>query len=460
MTKKLDIPQKEELENMYLKEGSTISSLARHFNTSNPTVRSWLKKYEIHLKTHREASTQANNRHRSNIKPDKTSLSKLYKDYTIDLLEGHFNVGQQTIYDWLKEYDIPIRTLSESVKIGKEKQYKNIQFTYDFLDKEYDRTKSIDVLAKTLNVSRSHIRSQLIKNKIKIKPIEPSYRSNAEISLYNYLTSIFVDDEWIHSDKSIIGPYELDIVNVSKKLAIEYCGLYWHSELSSGKKQNYHRDKYRKCKEKGYRLITIFDTDDIDKVKSLLLKLLGSTKKIGARKTSIVKLQSKDAMKFHKKHHLHSAVGGSHHYGLVYNDELVMVSSFGKNRYSDKYQYECSRITSHSNYTVVGGVSKLIKYFIDTDMPSSIITFSDLRFGEGTVYLNCNFERLEDAGPNYWYSKKYTPTLYSRVKFQKHKLKDILEVYDPLKTEFENMADNDWDRIWDCGNAKYIWKRN
>ena len=32
----------------------------------------------------------------------------------------------------------------------------------------------------------------------------------------------------------------------------------------------------------------------------------------------------------------------------------------------------------------------------------------------------------------------------------------MLEKYDPLKTEFENMIDNGWDRIWDCGNSKYV----
>jgi hypothetical protein len=45
------------------------------------------------------------------------------------------------------------------------------------------------------------------------------------------------------------------------------------------------------------------------------------------------------------------------------------------------------------------------------------------------------------------------------VKFQKHKLKNILETFDPLKTEYENMLENGWDRIWDCGNAKFEWKK-
>lgn len=251
----------------------------------------------------------------------------------------------------------------------------------------------------------------------------------------------------------------MDIVNHTKNIAIEYCGLYWHSEGSSGKRQDYHRRKYSMSKDKGIKLITVFESDNIQKVKSLLLKLLGKTIKIGARKTLVKKLDSSEAMKFHNNHHLHSGVGGIFHYGLFHDNELVMVASFGKNRFSKNYQYECSRITSHSNYTVVGGVSKLIKHFVKNDNPESIVTFSDLRFGDGDVYLNCGFKKVEDSPPNYWYSKKYTPELHSRVKFQKHKLRSLLDEYDPLKTEFENMLDNGWDRIWDCGNAKYEWRK-
>lgn len=459
MSKKIPVPPKEELIKLYTREGCTISSLAKHYSTTNPTVRSWLIQYNIERKTQRQASVESNNLHRKRSKPSKEILKKLYQDSTIDSLESYFKVGQQTIYEWLNEYDIEIRDLSESTKLGKQRQYKNIQFSYEELDAAYDRKQPINVLAEKLNISRSHARSQLLKNEIKIEQIDPSWRSKAEIELFEFLVSQFPNDEWSNSDKSIIPPYELDIVNHTKKIAIEYCGLYWHSEYSSGKKQDYHRSKYIKCKDAGYKLVTVFESDNIEKVKSLLLKLLGKTTKIFARKTMVTELTSFDAMKFHNEHHLHSGVGGLKHYGLVHDGDIVMAASFGKNRFSDHYEYECSRITSHSSYTVVGGVSKLISNFIKNDNPNSIVTFSDLRFGDGNVYSKCGFERLSDTSPNYWYTKKYTPILYSRVKFQKHKLKDLLDNYDSGKTEYENMIDNDWDRIWDCGNAKYIWKK-
>lgn len=457
MSHKKTIPPKSEIESMYAREGITISSLARHYGTSNPTIRGWLILYGIERKDQKQASIEANNRHRIRTKPNKEVLSSLYETGTIESLAKHFSVGLSTIYEWLEEFGIPKRTLAESVKLAKERQFHDIQFSYEELDAKYDRTKSIDILAKDFNVSRTHIRNQLQKNGIRIEPIEPSWRSTAEKELYEFLVNEFPSDNWDYTDKSIIKPFELDIVNHTKKIAVEYGGLYWHSEMSSGKKQNYHRYKYLRCKNVGYKLITVFDTDDLNKVKALLLKLLGKTTKIGARRTVIKSLSPTEAANFHREHHLHGHVGATHHYGLFHEDNLVMTASFGKNRFSNKFQYECARITSHSNYTVVGGVSRLIKHFIKQECPTSIVTFADLRFGDGNVYEKCGFVYLEDTAPNYWYSNHYSGPLYSRVKFQKHKLKEQLEVFDVSKTEFENMVDNGWDRIWDCGNAKYVW---
>lgn len=459
MSAKVNIPPKEEIHKLYSREGTTISSLAKHYSTSNPTVRSWLIKYNIPRKTQKQASQEANNRHRIRVKPDKEELAKLYEKSSLVELMSYFSVSQQTIYEWFEDFDINIREHSVSCKIGKSKQFSHIQFTKDFLDAEYDRSQPIEALATKLGVSRSHIRQQLRINGIKIESLEPSWRSKAETDLYDYLVSEFPDDEWEHSCKSIIGPFELDIVNKTKRIAVEYCGLYWHSEGSNGKRQHYHREKYLKCKELGIRLYTIFESDNAEKVKSLLKKVLGKTKKIGARKTKVQQLHPNVAKKFHQEHHLHSAIGGSHHYGLFHEGNLLLAASFTKNRFGNNHVFECARITSHSDYTVVGGVSRVMKQFINTVKPESIVTFADLRFGEGDVYKHCGFERMQDTPPNYWYSYKYHPTLHSRISFQKHKLASKLETFDATKTEYENMLDNGWDRIWDCGNAKYSWHK-
>jgi len=59
--------------------------------------------------------------------------------------------------------------------------------------------------------------------------------------------------------------------------------------------------------------------------------------------------------------------------------------------------------------------------------------------------------------PNYWYFGKTTPQLkrYHRANFQKHRLNKILQNYDPSLTEQENMKNNGYNVIWDCGSIVF-----
>jgi len=49
--------------------------------------------------------------------------------------------------------------------------------------------------------------------------------------------------------------------------------------------------------------------------------------------------------------------------------------------------------------------------------------------------------------------------LENRIKYQKHKLKNILENFDKELTEIENMKNHGFDRIFDAGNKKFILER-
>lgn len=63
----------------------------------------------------------------------------------------------------------------------------------------------------------------------------------------------------IRNDRSLLDNLELDIYIESEKLAIEYCGIYWHSEKFKDKK--YHINKLQRCEALGIRLITIFEDE-------------------------------------------------------------------------------------------------------------------------------------------------------------------------------------------------------
>ena len=78
------------------------------------------------------------------------------------------------------------------------------------------------------------------------------------------------------------------------------------------------------------------------------------------------------------------------------------------------------------------------------------------RWSAGKLYTALGFKLDHTSKPDYWYFKdRYV--LESRVKYQKHKLSGLLEIYDENKTEIENMKANGYERIFDCGN--YVFEK-
>jgi hypothetical protein len=128
--------------------------------------------------------------------------------------------------------------------------------------------------------------------------------------------------------------------------------------------------------------------------------------------------------------------------------------TFVKSRYDKKIQYEMSRFCNKLNYKITGGASKLFKYFVTKYSPISVCSYNDRRYFDGGVYEKLNFTIINNTSPCYFYIKN--KKLYNRMNFQKHKLKKLLSSYDPLLSEWENMKLNGYDRIWDCGNGKWV----
>lgn len=454
MSRKIEPPSKEELEEEYNQYGVTISFLARKYNTSNPTVRQWLKSYDIERKDQKQASTEANVSKKVKI-PDRSSLVDLYKNNSIKKLESIFGVGQETIYHWLNHHGVALKSLSEACKDSKDRVWNELIPGKEELESIYKKVKSVNGLQDHFDLSINSLRKAL--NQYDIEIVSPT-RSFAEEFLLNRLNES-TDKIWRSCDRRIIKPYELDLVCDDAKLAVEYCGLYWHSEYTGGKNKSYHLNKLKACKEAGYDLITVFESDDLTKVLSLIKGKLGLNRRIFARNCIVIELTSAEAKSFNDANHLHGHHGASYHLGLKYNDELVQVLSMGKARFNNSYEWECVRMTCKSGISIVGGASKLFDAFKRNKDSQSIITYADRRFGDGKVYENCGFIRTNDSVPNYWYFNRSNPQkLYSRVIFQKHKLKE-LSGYDESLTEWEIMKASGYDRIWDCGNTKYVWNK-
>lgn len=458
MSKKILIPSQQELEEQYNQPGVSISELARRYNTSQPTVRKWLMQYDIQRKTQEQASREVNAAKRPSL-PNRDEFEIDFYSMSIDQLELKYRTGQSTLYMWRDVYDLQAKDHSQSCIIGKNKQFEAIRYSKQQVVDVYELCGNLSIAAEKLGISYAYMRSLCKLHDIEV--VNPK-RSKQENDLYNFCVSISPADEWKVGDRTAIAPLELDILNTERRVAIEYCGSYWHSETYGRKDRNYHVRKLQACRANGIQLLTVFEFDDQRKVQELIKTVVGGTTPINARDTVVTPIDSTVAARFYQQHHLSGSVGASIHLGLVHHNtrELVMMASFGKAR-NGIHTYECMRMSSDGSYRVRGGASKLFKHF-DNRMQAgeTLITYADLRFGEGSTYLHCGFERLPDTKPNYWYFHKNTPHIkHSRVAFQKHKQKGLLEKFDSSLSEYQNMLANGYDRIWDCGNAVYVKKK-
>ena len=86
-----------------------------------------------------------------------------------------------------------------------------------------------------------------------------------------------------------------------------------------------------------------------------------------------------------------------------------------------------------------------------------MISYANRRFSNGEVYQKLGFSLKGESGVNYFYFKD-SLKLESRNKYQKHKLKNILEYYNPNESEHINMFKNGYRRIFDCGNLVFEYK--
>jgi len=128
--------------------------------------------------------------------------------------------------------------------------------------------------------------------------------------------------------------------------------------------------------------------------------------------------------------------------------------TFAKSRFSKVHDYELMRFCNKLNWVVVGGASKLLSFFRKAYIGASLVSYANKRWSNGHLYETLGFNLSHKAPPNYFYTKDCLK-LYSRNKFQKHKLEEQLDCFDPCISEYQNMLNNKYDRIWDCGNLVY-----
>jgi transcriptional regulator with XRE-family HTH domain len=276
--------------------------------------------------------------------------------------------------------------------------------------------------------------------------------SKEENNLFEYVKSIY-DAEIYQSNRSVLNGKELDIFIPKKNLAIEYNGLYSHqfrpteAKESLIKGKSYHLQKTLSCEKQGIQLLHFYSDEwnlKNDIVKSIIASKLGLNEKVYARKCDKIILSIQEKNKFLNDNHIQGEDKSKIKIGLTYNNELVCVMTFCKSRFNSTYEWELSRFANKKGINVIGGFSRLLKWFRE-QYKGNIVSYADRRYSNGNVYIKNGFEVVRTNSPSYYYVDKNFLKRYNRMKFQKK----LIGAYNC--TEYEKAREMGYNKIFDCG---------
>jgi len=292
--------------------------------------------------------------------------------------------------------------------------------------------------------------------------------SMPEKKIRNMLMKLMPDEEPVYNKKclpQINSNYnlEIDILYKNKGIGIEYNGFYSHNE--ENKNNNYHKYKTEESEKQGIQLIHIFEDEWHSKqniVKSRLKAIFKlPVRQIYARKCIIREINGNIEKDFLNDNHLQGYTPSKLKYGLYYNEELVSVMTFSSKRYSisGKHEdnvYELLRFANKLETNIVGGASRLFKYFLRNNTVKKVVSYADRRWSQGKLYDKLGFNHIRNSNPNYFYLIKGQRE--SRLKYQKHKL--VEQGFDKNKTESEIMFERGILKIYDSGNMVFEYEVN
>ena len=275
-------------------------------------------------------------------------------------------------------------------------------------------------------------------------------KSDSENKIINFLNKNNIVFE--KNNRHVLNGKELDIYIPDYNVAIEYNGTYWHSSLYKDK--NYHYDKSKLCEEKGIRLIHIWEYEWENErqrpiLENIILSACGKIQnKIYARNCKIEIRESKNMKQFFEENNIQGFRGGKFAICLIYNNEVVMSYIMGKAFFGKgKYEWEVIRGATKLGCSVIGGASKIWKYFKNNYNPQSCVYYVDYNYfnGQSIQYLdNFKFIKTQPSFKNWWRTEN------------KIKNRDPLHHKEIKELEKEGLVIP----IYNAGTKVYVWEKD
>ena len=343
-----------------------------------------------------------------------------------------------------------------------------------YIESHYADLPTVSQLELDLGVTNTPIYDILVAHNC--QDMIARYSSSMESEIVLWLRELKSDIQIVRNDRTIIKPQEIDIYLPEYGIGIECNPTATHNSSVADpwgappKSYKYHWYKSQLAASAGIFLFHVFGYEWIHKqaaIKSMIANLIGITpSRIAARNTTVVELSDQECKQFLDTNHRQGQVTARVCLGLKYADQLVSVMTFnhlrasmGKSTQDSDDSWELSRFCNALNTSVVGGASKLFKYFIEHHCPSTVISFSDRAHTRGQLYSILGFTQYSETLPGYVWVEQHDRTYYHRVRCQKRFLKQLLndESIDLSQTEREIMESHGFVRVYDSGVIKWVW---
>lgn len=472
-------PPQEVLKKLHLVERRSVGQLSIYFCVTPRVVKRWLKEANIErqyfdlpistpsqteltnllsqVKNKRQRTKKIMEAHgvcaqiarkwlRSYQFAQPTKIKKIYKDNTErnrlianDYISGisalelakRYNLNHMSIYRILERNGVKRRALPNKIDLKLRSHIMNEYGSSDLTMSE---------VGQKYNIDGSTIQKWVAKEGLSAKP--PGRSSAIERWLKDQLGGDF------GSDRKTMG-FELDLFSPTHQMAVELCGMYWHSEQRGYYPKNYHYNKYLSCRTSGITLLTIFEDEWLknrDLVLSIVESKLGKfTKRIAARKCKVQPLSSSTAKSFFDQFHIQGGCQSTESAGLIHNDELVAAMSLGPH-HRDSKTLVLNRLCFAPRTQVIGGASRLLSHLTKG---RALVSWSDNRWSTGKVYEELGFKLDREYGPDYSYTN-------NRERLHKQRFKKSLTGCPQNVLEAEWAKQHGWYRIWDCGKKRWV----
>lgn len=397
------------------------------------------------------------------LRPDGTEYGEFWQEPVVHL-KGctHPEIGK------LKQSTTSRYTTQKFIDLAKKVHYDK-DYSYDLVDYKTSKTK-VSIICNKIGTNG------LIHGVFKTNPdlfLQGKgcpicgYRySKAQTEIYHEIGKRIGYENVELGNNKILDGMEIDIFIPSKNIGIEYNGLRWHGE-NFGKGKSYHYDKMMKARENGIYLIQVFEDEYLHNKNIVYDKIFnsigldGDKPKINARECEVFSGSGKNdkIVEFLDNNHIQGYAGNSVYYYCTHKGEMIGAMLF-------KNEGDCwnlVRFCTDNRYICRGVASKLFKHFVRDYKPETVKSFLDRRWShndDNNVYTKMGFVKDSILGPEYRYTKGNGERLH-KFGFRKQLL---LRKYGSEYNLNESMTENEmtkiigYDRIWDCGLIKYVWK--